>query len=378
MYRILFCALLLVGLAHAQPAVERQALTLDLGDFQSKAELTYPAQGGPFPTVILIHGSSPMDMDGTVFGIGANGQPVKLSSIFKDISDFLSAKGFAVLRYNKHYVSGPGQADFQSFYTKLDLQQMLKDAETALEAAKANSQVDKDKIYLYGWSEGSTVAAALAAKHPELAGLVLQTPVALSWRELFVYQIEQVGLPYLKTLAQDGKVTDSTLVAARQGSGGLVAKGILNYTADPQAFQQGKLAINPILDINKNGALDLASELTPEVLGRILDIGFSPQGFFSIYAPGRALPTVSEQAPSLRVPVLILQGLNDANVPPEGAQRLEAALKTAGNSNVTLKLYPGLGHSLGVASSLIDDNFHPIQTAPLQDLATWLSEHSKG
>lgn len=378
MYRILFCALLLVGLAHAQPAVERQALSLDFGDFQSKAELSYPAQGGPFPTVLLIHGSSPMDMDATVFGFGANGQPLKLSSIFKDLSDFLSAKGFAVLRYNKHYVSGPGQADYRSFYTKLTLQQMLKDAETALGAAKANPKVDKSKIFLYGWSEGSTVAAALAAQHPELAGLVLHTPVALSWRELFVYQIEQVGLPYLRSLAPDGKVTDSTLVAAQQGSSGLVAKSILNYIADPQAFQQGKLAINPVLDTNKNGALDLASELTPEVFGSILDLGFSPQGIFGIYAPGRALPTVSEQAPNLRVPVLILQGLNDANVPPEGAQRLEAALKTAGNSSVTLKLYPGLGHSLGPASSPGDDNFRPIQPAPLQDLASWLSERSRG
>lgn len=380
MHRILLVVLFagLFGLAQAQSAVERQALTLNFGDFQSKAELTYPAQGGPFPTVILIHGSSPMDMDATVFGVGANGQPVRLSSIFKDISEALSARGFAVLRYNKHYVSGPGQADFQSFYTKLTLQQMLKDAGTALEAAKANPKVDKSKIFLYGWSEGSTVAAALAAQHPELAGLVVQTPVALPWRETFRYQIEGVGLPYLKHFAQDGKVTDATLAAALQGSGGGVAKSILNYVADPQAFQQGRVAINPLLDTNKNGALDLASELTPEVLGRILDLAFSPQGFFNIYAPGRALPTVTEQAPNLKMPVLILQGANDANVPVQGAQGLDEALTKSGNPDHLLKIYEGLGHSLGTASSPTNDNFRPIQTAPLQDLAAWLTERSRG
>ncbi|HEU4742442.1 MAG TPA: alpha/beta fold hydrolase [Meiothermus sp.] len=380
MYKMFFLALFagLFGLAQAQSAVERQALTLNFGDFQSKAELTYPAQGGPFPTVILIHGSTPMDMDAGVFGRGPNGQPVKLSAIFKDISEFLSARGFAVLRYNKHYVSGPGQADFQSFYSKLTLQQMLADAQTALEAAKANPKVDKRKIFLYGWSEGSTVAAALAAQHPELAGLVVQGPVALPWRDLFAYQIEQVGLPYLSNFAQDGKVTDATLVAALQGNGGLVAQSVLNYIADPQAFQQGRIAINPTLDTNKNGALDLASELSPQVFGRMLDAAFSPQGFFTIYAPGRALPTATEQAPSLKMPVLILQGANDANVPAQGARALDEALAKSGNPRHLLKIYEGLGHSLGTASSPLDDNFRPIQTAPLQDLAAWLTERSRG
>ena len=75
------------------------------------------------------------------------------------------------------------------------------------------------------------------------------------------------------------------------------------------------MEINPRLDTNKNGSLELETELTPQVFGGILDAGFA--GFFGIYAPGRALPTL-----------------------------LEAARKCRWE----LKVYAGLGHTLGVAA----------------------------
>jgi uncharacterized protein len=99
-------------------------------------------------------------------------------------------------------------------------------------------------------------------------------------------------------------------------------------------------------------------------------------GPLAIYAPGRALPTVTAQAPALRLPVLILQGANDANVPPWGAQLLASALARGGNRDHLLKLYPGLGHALGPAASVIADNVRPIAPAPLVDLATWLLQHA--
>ena len=371
-------ALLVVSSAPAltQEAVTRQALSVDFGDFKSKAELTFPtSSSGALPTVILIHGSGPEDMDATIFGADASGKPVKLSSIFKDIGDALPASGFAVLRYNKHYVTSASEFDAQSYFTKLDLNQMLKDAERVLETAKANPQVDAKRIYVYGWSEGSTVAAALVAKHPEIAGLIVQGPVALSWRETLLSQMLEVGVPHLRSLATDGRVTNATLQRVLTASGGQVAKGILNYIANPVAFQAGRVEINPLLDINKNAALELETELTPQVFGGILDAGFA--GFFGIYAPGRALPTLLEAAGTLKLPVLVLQGANDANVPVRGAVALGAALKTAGNTDATLKVYAGLGHTLGVASSVIDDDFRPIAAAPLTDLVVWLRERTK-
>ncbi len=364
--------------ALAQGEIAREALTVNFGDFQSQAELTYPAQGdSPFPTVVLIPGSGPEDMNATIFTIGAvtNTKPVPLSGIFGNISTYLSSHGFAVLRYNKHYVTGPGQADFQKFYTQLDLPQMLSDAGKILAAAEANPKVDKNHIFLYGWSEGSTVAAALAVKHPELAGLIVQGPVTEPWRELFLYQIFEAGLPYVRQISLDERVTAETLKQLQAGDGGLVAKGILGYLGDPTSFRTGTLAVNPALDTNNDGALE-KRELTREALGRLLDTYFTPGGFAAIYTPERALPDVMKQAPNLKMPVLILQGANDANVPANGAEVLNAELGRVGNPDHTLKLYPGLGHTLGKTSSVTTDNFQPIAQRPLKDSVGWLEAHS--
>ncbi len=357
-------------------SVVTEALSIDFGDFQSDAELTYPADAeGPFPTIILIPGSGPEDMNAAIFSFGADGQPVLLSSIFKDVSSYLSAHGFAVLRYNKHYVTGPGQADYQSFYTKLDLPQMLADAEKVLATAKANARVDQQQLFLFGWSEGSAIAAAMAAEHPDLAGLVVQGPVTGPWRDLFMYQILSVGMPYLRQVVPDERVDVEALRAMQTGDSGLVAKGILNYIGDPTEFQQGKLAVNKALDTNADGVLD-RTELTPEAFGEILDTLIAPNGFQGIYSVERALPGVTQQAPNLAMPVLILQGANDASVPPSGSEALAAALETAGNADVTLHMYPDLGHSLGETSSVIADNFQPIAQQPLADLLEWLEGHA--
>ena len=361
----------------AQGKVASEPLSVNFGDFQAKAELTYPARGrGPFPTVVLIPGSGPEDMNASISSFGADGKPVFLSSIFKQLSDYLSEHGFAVLRYNKHYVTGPGQADFQKFYTQLDLPQMLTDAGKVLAKAEANPKVDKKQIFLYGWSEGSTVAAALAAKHPELAGLIVQGPVTEPWREVFRYQVFKVGLPYLRQFSPDEQVTVKTLKELQAGDGGLVAKGILlNYLEDGSSFQTGVLKVNTALDTNEDGTLQ-KNELTGNAFDKLLDDYLGPQGFGSIYAARRALPDVREQGPNLNLPILILQGENDANVPPSGARALNTKLGRVGNAEHTLELYPGLGHTLGETPSVIKDDFQPMAQRPLKDVVAWLETHS--
>src|SRR3954453_9371284 len=132
---------------------------VNLGDFVTTARLDHPA-GPRAPLVLLIHGAGYQDRDATV--TDENGQV--MSHNFADIAAALSRRGFAVLRYDKHYVTGPDQATDR--YASLTLRQMVTDARTVLDAALADPRtrrhVDPRQVYLYGWSEGSTVAAALA------------------------------------------------------------------------------------------------------------------------------------------------------------------------------------------------------------------------
>jgi uncharacterized protein len=87
------------------------------------------------------------------------------------------------MRYNKRYVSGPGQADNERFY-KLTLQDFLSDAHVALNILRQDPLVDSKRIFVYGWSEGSVVAAQLVLQNPDLRGLVLQGPVVIPFRRL--------------------------------------------------------------------------------------------------------------------------------------------------------------------------------------------------
>nr|WP_244977348.1 alpha/beta hydrolase [Deinococcus humi] len=350
------------------PSLQRTNTTLNFGDFTSAAQWTYPAaQAEKLPAVLLIHGSTPADMDFTV--TGSDGKV--LSRIFADISQGLTRQGIAVLRYNKHYVSGPGQVDYQSFYTKADLNTFLKDAETALDAIKANPRVDPERIYVYGWSEGSTVAAALVNKHPEVAGLILQAPVTLPWAELFDKQLTDVQLPYLKQVVPGG-LTNQNLTVAYTGPGGLVATSALTFALNQESLTAGKYELNlAAFDQNKNGVVELDSEYLPGARAVLKVLIETPQAPLNIYSRARALPVTTAQAPLIKVPVLILQGQNDANTPAKYLNALTDALKK-NQVSATVKLYPGLGHSLGKAPSIIQDNFQPIEPQPINDAAVWI------
>jgi fermentation-respiration switch protein FrsA (DUF1100 family) len=183
-----------------------------------------------------------------------------------------------------------------------------------------------------------------------------------------------VQLPYLRDLAPDGQIISPTLLSLVQGNAGLVALGGLSYIADPEVMAQNQLAINPFFDADENGAIDIQEELLPN-LRAYLDQLFAQGGPFAMYAPERALPVVSEHAADLRLPLLILQGENDANVPAFGAQLLDVLL--VGNPDRTLLLYEGLGHSLGEAPSVVADNFGPMADSPVEDLALWLVQQAE-
>jgi fermentation-respiration switch protein FrsA (DUF1100 family) len=373
-------ALVCAASGPASPTIEadgirRVPLTIDLGDFQSPAELTLPAKAtGRLPAVVLIHGSSPSDMDATLPDPYNPG--VILSTIFRDIADHLAERGYVVLRYNKHYVNDTGDID-PRYFTRLTLPLLADDAERALDVARARPEVDPHQVFLYGWSEGSTVAAAVAARRPDVAGLILQGPVARSWRSLLRQQLTDVSIPYLRQFASDGAVTAETLTHAAQGSGGVVAKSVIQLVADQDALREGRSAINPLLDQNGDGAISIDAELIP-ALPAILDGAFGEGGFLRIYAPDAALPTVDQQASNLtKLPILILQGEEDANVPAGDTMQLYDQLVNLGARDVEVKVYPGLGHSLGPAASPFDDNARPIASAPLNDLARWLAEHTR-
>src|SRR6185369_4322477 len=85
--------------AYVVPSMFReQELTVGAGtEWALPATLTLPTGTGPFPAVVLVHGSGPNDRDET---IGPN-KP------FQDLAQGLASQGIAVLRYEKRTKQHP-------------------------------------------------------------------------------------------------------------------------------------------------------------------------------------------------------------------------------------------------------------------------------
>jgi len=118
--------------AQLQTIVERD-LTIELDEqVITNAKLTLPAVGaGPFPAVLLIHGSGEADMDGYI--------PPELSGtengsrIFLQIAEYLSERGFIVLRYDKRGIGENATILNPDVFGNATVQQLQRDAEKALD-----------------------------------------------------------------------------------------------------------------------------------------------------------------------------------------------------------------------------------------------------
>jgi hypothetical protein len=86
------------------PTIKYRNLVIDLGNgVKTNAQLTYPAVGnGPFAGVLLVSGSGANDKNRTLGFVHKYGP--KPPTPYWQIAQYLSERGFAVLRYDKRGV----------------------------------------------------------------------------------------------------------------------------------------------------------------------------------------------------------------------------------------------------------------------------------
>jgi len=157
-------------------------ITVGTDEWKLPGTLTVPNGAGPFPGIVLVHGSGPNDRDETVFG----------AKVFKDLAEGLASRGVAVLRYDKRS---------QVYSRKMaGLHGMTVDDETVTDAARAaellrtQKEVDPNKVYVLGHSLGGYVAPRIAEQDGKLAGLIILAGNARPLEDLMVEQAEYLGV----------------------------------------------------------------------------------------------------------------------------------------------------------------------------------------
>lgn len=340
--------------------VGRKSLTIALDDsWTAGAELTYPAEGeGPWPTVILFHGSGVVDMDSTNIDY-ATGKVV--SANFKLLGERLGEAGYAVLRFHKRGVKRLGQYDKEQAL-KATTNQLIADAAQVIAAARALPEVDDEQLYLYGWSQGAQVAAHAALADPSVAGVILQGPPTSGWSEILHYQHLTLGLPLLRQVDQDGDGNLSVKEWMGVPAGPASLMGSFYVWALDSTPQKPKL--RPETDRNGDELVDLDGELRPAIEAYLANPAVNPM----MNPASEPSEQIAEIMPAIGRPVLVLHGEADGWVPVEDG----AAVAAAAPDSAALRRFPGLGHALSPTEDPARDQFGVMADEPIAALIEWL------
>jgi acetyl esterase/lipase len=357
--------------------ITREAVEIDFGQgWVTKGELTYPSRSrGRLPVVVMLHGSGHNDMNQTL--------PEGKGSTFVPLAQAANRAGYATLRFNKRGVTGVGPVettDPAQLNPKNPYERIQQDAAAAIRFAAKSSRVDASKIFLLGHSEGTNVAANLAAEPkkygvPKPAGVIEMGVVGLEIKQLLTLQIYGRLLLQLHDefdIDADGRLT------ATEAANGLTAQP--KEVADQ--FRSVLLAgdkVLPSTDTDGDGQVAIDAEAGP-VLRKSTGIDAYPnvpgldQPVVDYLSDIARFPTVSEALPKFSGPALLLNGENDLQTPARAALVADAAVAAAGNKDHKIVIYPGMAHTMNITPKFVPEFGEPDHQV-VTEIRGWLKSH---
>ncbi len=253
--------------------------------------LTLPGDlSGPVPAVVFVHGSGSSNMD----------EKVGKLTPFKDLAEGLAPHGIASVRYDKRSFAHGFKMLRDKSLTITVKEETIEDAVLAAELLRADSRIDREKIFIIGHSMGGMLAPRIDAEGGNFAGLIIMAGTPRTLEEVMLGQNEDV----LKE-----------------------TKGLVRWIVKKQVQKFTKLF---------SGLYDLSDEAAKkQKMGG---------GTTLYYFKEMGEHPASDYLTKLEKPVLIMQGEKDfqAKVDPD-FMAYQSLL--AGRENVTFKLYEGLNHA---------------------------------
>lgn len=272
--------------------------------------LTLPKQrSGKIPAVVTLSGSGPQDRD-EALGFMKGYRP------FREIAEALARRGIATLRYDDR-----GMGASTGVYAEATTLDLAADANSVVAYLKKRPEINADKIFLIGHSEGAMIAPMLAAEDDDFAGIVLLAGPAHRGRRILEYQAR---------------------LAADRVPGKTPAERDSIFRAGMQLMEApGQPWIN----------------------------------YFMTYDP---LPYIWK----VEVPVLIIHGATDRQVTADQAEMLAKELRAAGNVDVAVHVLPDVNHlflsdPVGYGSGYTALPTRTVVPQMLQLLSDWIVNKSK-
>lgn len=193
------------GVPDAAQDPREKATTLQSPAGALPAILLVPKAEKPVPAVLFLSGSGPNDKDET---IGPN-KP------FADIARGLGERGIASLRVDKRTLVIKDKSKFADVRLK---DEYYDDAKQAISLLATTEGVDPKRIFVVGHSEGAMVAPTVAAASPGTRGIVMMAPGVRPIDVVLIDQMER-GAKLMgrdtEEIAEQTKLLKETFAAIR-------------------------------------------------------------------------------------------------------------------------------------------------------------------
>lgn len=314
--------------ANAALAASSEEVLFPGGSLTLPGTLTLPSAPGPHPALLTLTGSGAEDRNN-------GGSVLPGYRPFAQIAEQLLLNGVAVLRFENRRMVDP-----EGLGADVTIADLVEDAEAALGYLRGREDIDATQIGLLGHSEGASVAAALAAAHPDdIAFVVALAAPALDGyamiRSAYAHLPESVGI----SQAQAEEMLDVELTVTDMAMAGewekLAEYLTQNTLSQLEALPEAQRA--EIGDLEAR-ARDYAAQAVERYQTRQFrsNMTFDPA-------------TVWAQ---VKAPVLVLYAENETTIFADDHQpALEAALRTADNPDYTIEVIPGVNHLFMAAES---------------------------
>jgi pimeloyl-ACP methyl ester carboxylesterase len=357
-------------------------LVIDLGNgVKTNAQLTLPAVGkGPFHGVLLISGSGVNDKNGTLGFVHKNG-PKPLTP-YLQIAQYLSERGFAVLRYDKRGI-GANITINQNVWGNATINDLIQDSKKALNVLTLQPEVDPKRKSIIGHSEGTVIVPRVAIDNStKVKNIILMGTVAQNLiRDLLRYQVVDHRLEYAMEVLDKNQ---TGLISIQQ-----IAKDRLlgNYLVSSSLSDTNNTKVitnNLVEKFGTTGHVSIQKQIRPALIkyyenesafnpSKCNEIRGCPVWFRSEFS---LIPTLSIIGNiSKSTGILMLNGENDSATPVQQTFLLQQRLTEVNHPDHTLITYLNLGHFFYPSSQWFT-GIGPFEQYVLADIYAWLEAHS--